>query len=408
MSILLLAASLIFPTNGVPCTNCPLSSANVLTNDPFLHFVGDRLVEHSADFQLNTWQWYAAPNTNQIHVYDENGVLLPAYDEPNGEVHHDIYGLWGQSPHASNQVLAVIDSGQHGRLCASVAGSPAGDGTNMAGIARGVQLRRYETAAYGEQQVTAQIQQAVADGASVVSMSFGYTGAVKPTNVLHAMRAASNVVFVLAALNQVGDQANARDWLCNEGLSNALCVTAIAKGGELFGHYGDVVAVAAAGRRVPADDAEYGVFIAAPSLVTVEKNFGEPRTVYSTSGTSLATPKVAAVCAHLRELYPSETAVQICERIRVGSEGVGSAWSTYGVRNLNAFRSAIWARHPRLSINRQHVYVSVPESHIVSVQSSAEVTGPWSVLASNVTGDGFPQVVASVGGSNRFFTLSEQ
>lgn len=394
------------PTNA-PCTNCPIVPAvNVFTNDPFLHFDADRRIAFSPAFFLNTWQWYLKSDTNMLHVYDANGVLLPGLDEANGTNHHDIYGLWAQSPHASNQTLAVIDSGQHGRWCASVAGSPSGDGTNMAGMARGVKLRRYETVAYGESEVVEQINQAVADGASIISMSFGYVTSQKPTNVVEAMREATNVVFVLAALNGIADEDKSRDWLCLEQLPNTLCITAVTKAGELLGVYGtNTVDVGAAGRRTPCDDESYGVFIPPPVSFVPETVFGDPRTMSSQSGTSLATPLVAGVCAHLRELYPLETAPEICDRIRVGAQETGTAWSLYGVKNLNASRSALWSRVTKFSISHEWVSLSVPTNQTVTVSNSSDLIS-WTVFATNLTGDGFPHPIAPVSNNvNQFFKL---
>lgn len=383
---------------GGGCTNClPTYVVNPLTNDTLYHFDPARRIPFDTNFSLNTWQWYLRADTNALHVFDALGNYLPNYDEANAATHHDISTLWLHQPHASNQVVAVIDSGLHGRWCASVLGSPAGDGEGLAGAGRGVQLRRYETVAYGSSEVTAQIRAAVADGAGVISMSFGYTSSTKPTNVIAAMREASNVVFCLSALNGVGPEDTSRDWLCKEQLPNALCVTAIAKGGELFGAYGTNISTGAAGRRVPVDDTAFGTFIPAPLSFGGEPIFGEPRTLSSQTGTSLAAPLVAGVVAHLREAYPSETAAQMCERIRVSNDpGVS-------VPHLNAFRALQWTRVPKLTIDRTAVYAAAGVGQSAVVEQSSDLN-EW-VALTNIIGTGWPQPVAGVSSGQKFYRM---
>lgn len=79
----------------------------------------------------------------------------------------------------------------------------------------------------------------------------------------------------------------------------------------------------------------------------------------------------------------------------IGAQEIGTAWSIYGVKNLNASRSAQWSRVPKLSISHDTVSLSVPTNQTVNVMVSSNLLS-WSLFATNLTGDGFPHPIVAV------------
>ena len=216
-----------------------LPAASLLTFDPA------RRVAYDSNFTLNTFHWDAAADTNEVRVFDVLDNVLPQYDETQGSAHADWNEAHATMTHGQHQTVAVLDQGQHGALVADTVATYAPCASVL-----------IVPTTYGDADVAAKIM-ALPESMGSVCMSFGFTSSKPPTNTLNAMRARTNILFTLAALNGFGSEDNSRDWLCLAALPNAMCITASTHGDEIFGAYGSNVTLAAAGRRVPADDAEF-------------------------------------------------------------------------------------------------------------------------------------------------------
>ena len=371
------------------CTNCPVQlPVNGLTNDPLLHFDATRRVPFSEQYQLNTWQWWTHADTNALHVYDASGNYLPGLDEANCTNHANLLAAWHVQPHASNVLVAVIDQGLHGAQVASMAAAPGGDGLGMAGAARRVPVLVLPTH-YGAGQVAQLIQQATQNGARLINLSFGYVDATPPVSVIEAMTTNSGVLFVLAALNGIGSEDNSRDWLCLAQLPNAICVTATTKAGTVFGAYGTNIHVGAPGRRVVVDDDSFP-FPASPANLSDEPT-GEPRGLWSVTGTSFAAGLVSGIAALCMERHPTDTPAQIVERLCVSAGPIAGPYQTR-CGGVDAFKALTWCREPWLGIGRDAVLVGGPAGSVATVGTSAEPGGPW-VAWATVTNTGWPQAL---------------
>lgn len=364
-----------------------LLAVQCLANDPLLTFDAARRTPFSSAYSLNVWQWWADADTNAIHVYDAGGNYLPALDEPNGTNHAALAAAWRIQPHANSTPVAVIDQGLHGAQVASMLGAPE-DGAGIVGAARSVPVLTLATH-YGAGQVAGLIVSAVNAGAKVVNMSFGYVDAVPPVSVIEAMRTNDGVLFVLAALNGIGPEDNSRDWLCLSQLPNAICVTASTKAGDLFGAYGTNVTLAAPGRRVVVDDHSFP-FPPTPTSAGDDVPQGEPRGLWSVTGTSFAAPIVAGIAALCIERH-GETPAQIVERLCVSAVPVPGVHQTR-CGGVNAERALTWCRVPVLSIRREALSVGGPAGSVVTLGTSTAPGGPW-VTWATVTNTGWMQAL---------------
>lgn len=370
------SGQIIFPTNE-PCTNCQINSP--LYCYPFLelttnHFSPFQPSIHP-EYHVATWQWWARASTNQIHVYDGSGNYVPASDEADGTNSISLTDAWAIQPYASNQVVAVIDNFNdgHGQLVSALISRDDCDG--FVGVARGAVLLKIQSS-FGSSEVATQIQFAVSQGASVINMSFGYGNGAN--EVVQAIRAASNVVFVVAGLNghrfdggELNDASGYIDRIPQAGLLNVVCVTASTKAGLLFDAVtGTNVLLAAPGRRV----------------LSLDK---------SCTGTSFSAPMVAGACALLRERYQEESVAQIIERLREGVDKT-AYWSNRCVSGgtLNVYRSLIYARTNQLTIGRNGMFAAGAKGTVSLVESSEDLQS-WT-FTTNTTNDGFPIYVAGV------------
>lgn len=351
----------------------PCFAASLLTFDPA------RRIPFDANFALNTFHWDAAPDTNWVRVFDVLNNVLSQYDETQGSAHASWNEAHTTMTHGQHQTVAILDAGQHGALVADT----------VATYAPCVNILIVPTT-YGDADVAAKIL-ALPESVGGVCMSFGYTSSKPPTLTLNAMRARTNILFSLAALNGFGSEDNSRDWLCLANLPNAVCVTASTHGDEIFGAYGSNVTLAAAGRRVPADDSEFP-FPAA--IKSTEEVVGEPRALWSVTGTSLAAPRVAAAAALVSEKFPLDTPPQIAARLCAGANktpywlGLTRCGSLNVARSLNA---------PRLQMTLGGL---IAPAGVIFTATMPD--GPWTPWLTNLS-DGL--IPVSLNETQRFWKL---
>ena len=278
----------------------------------------------------------------------------------------DARSLWEGWPEGASVTVAVIDSGvdsshddlddnvvtaghscherdlhSHGTHVAGIASAESGNQFAVAGIAprariMPIKLPLADAPYDGDcaQEVWSlpqAIQLAVENGADVINMSLGgvwHESEPLPTTLEVAIHLAttSNVVLVAAAGNRGLKFAN----------RNAPEIPAI---------HSDVISVAAVtrtGQRAPFSTANRWVNIAAPGaeiVSTVPCQGGQCGTGLK-DGTSMATPVVSGVVAHMKARYPDATSAQVRQALydtalQPGSTRPGVRTNDYG-----------WGDHP--------------------------------------------------------------
>ena len=273
----------------------------------------------------------------------------------------DAWSLWQGWPEDARVTVAVIDSGvdsshadlddnivsagrscheqdldSHGTHVAGIASAESGNQFAVAGIAPRARVMPIKVpltdtphdsdCAQEVVSLVQAIQRAVEHGADVINMSIGavwHESQPFPTTLETALHLAttSNVVMVAAAGNRGLKFAN----------RNAPEIPAM---------HSDVISVASVtrtGQRDPTSTSNRWVNIAAPGaqiLSTVPCRSGQCGTDLK-SGTSMATPVVTGVVAHMKARYPTATPAQIRQALyetglQPGSTDPGSRTNDYG------------------------------------------------------------------------------
>lgn len=194
------------------------------------------------------------------------------------------------------------------------------------------------------------------NGVHVVNMSFGSLGAfTQVTDQIVAGYHQNNIVFVASAGNDFGGPVRfpAR-------LSEVIAVTAVDQNNVRanFANVGPEVELAAPGVAVPSTSLPSGSNCTSGGLVS------------DCSGTSMATPHVSGTAALLRAAFPSESNVQIRERLRAAALDLGPAGfdQEYGNGLLDA---------------RKAIALAISISGPSVVQAGSQHT--WSALVSGGT-----------------------
>ena len=213
------------------------------------------------------------------------------------------------------------DAYGHGTHVAGTIAARGNDGFGVSGVAWQASLmplRVLDAEGYGDTSDLIQAYAlAAATGAKIVNLSLG--GAQPSQAEYDAMRAASGVLFVVAAGNGGGDgkgddndyadndsrdDAYVESFPCEYNLPNVLCVAATRRNDELasFSNYGEkTVDIAAPGSGIVSDSIRDGII----SLEEIEDG------IASKSGTSMAAPHVAGAAALLLSENPDLTPWQV-------------------------------------------------------------------------------------------------
>ncbi len=181
--------------------------------------------------------------------------------------------------------------GGHGSNCSGVIGAIKNNGTMGLGVAPdvniySVQICNYKGEIYGSDEVEA-MKMAIEKGVNVVSMSFGGPGYSAAMQELCNQAAENGITLVAAAGNDTSDSVS-----YPAGYNNVLSVAAINKDDGLssFSNYGSWVDIAAPGGEVDYEARKYKDPICSIGA-------GPATEATMMSGTSQATPQVAAVAA---------------------------------------------------------------------------------------------------------------
>jgi subtilisin family serine protease len=238
------------------------------------------------DLAPNAWS-----NPGEAGALGTNG----ADDDNNGFV-DDTRG-WDFTSTGDN---TPADGDGHGTHVAGTATARGGDGNGVAGVSW--QSRVMPVRVLGDDgtgtlsDVISGYGYAARNGADVVNASLG--GAGRSQAEEDAIRAASDVLFVVAAGNDANDNDTTPDYPCAHDLANVICVAASDQNDGLagFSNYG-----------------ASSVDLAAPGVNVASTFIDEPgyEPFAFLSGTSMASPHVAGVAALVLARSPSASVADL-------------------------------------------------------------------------------------------------
>lgn len=214
-------------------------------------------------------------------------------------------------------------TGNHGTACAGIAAATFNNAVGVSGVAGNSLVLPVAFQSWTDAEVAAGINWATANGAHVISMSFGWN-AWSPAVIDPAIQNAfnNNVVMCVAthnhnaaitypATNPLVMAVGASDQIDNRK-------TPLSPDGEGWGsNFGPQISVVAPGVLIPTTDRQGSV-----GYNTSAGTAGDYTLTFN--GTSSATPHVAGLAALLRSAYPTLTNVQIRNLIEQTSEKVGA------------------------------------------------------------------------------------
>lgn len=226
----------------------------------------------------------------------------------------------------------------HGTACAGIVAATINNGAGVAGVAGACQILPVAFVTWSDAEIAAGIGYATANGANVISMSFGgYT--IDPLVVDPSILAAFNAGLVMCAATH-----NYNSGSITYPATNALVMgvgasdqvddrkSPTSPDGEVWGsNFGPEISVIAPGVLVPTTDQQgadgYNVDGTGGSWAGVNyPSFGDPAGDYVTvfDGTSAATPHVAGLAALLLSAYPTLTNVEVRTLIERTADKTGT------------------------------------------------------------------------------------
>jgi probable HAF family extracellular repeat protein len=219
-------------------------------------------------------------------------------DDANGYI-DDVYGI-----NTINNTGNPMDDNQHGTHVAGTIGAVGNNGIGVTGVAWNVKLMACKFINEGGSGSTYDaarcIDYAVSKGAKILSNSWG--GSEYSQTLYNAINAAKqkDVIFVAAAGNNAFNTDQGVFYPASYELDNVISVAATTRTDELasFSNYGIS-----------------SVDIAAPGTETLSTGHLSDSDYITLQGTSMATPHVSGALALLREQFPSESYLQLINRL---------------------------------------------------------------------------------------------
>jgi len=209
-------------------------------------------------------------------------------------------------------------TGNHGTACAGIVAATYNNGTGVTGVAGDARILPVAFDAWTDVEVAAGINYASANGASIISMSFGWNG-WSPAIIDPAIQSAFNNDLVMCvathnyngpitypATNPLVIAVGASDEVDNRK-------TPASPDGEPWGsNFGPQISVVSPGVHIPTTDRQGAAGYNATDYDLVF------------NGTSSATPHVAGLAALIRSVYPTLDNMQVRAHIERTAQKVGA------------------------------------------------------------------------------------
>jgi thermitase len=267
-----------------------------------------------------SWQWGLSKISAEPAWDIEKGrgsVIIAIVDTGIDYNHEDLSGKVIKGYDFVNSDTDPADDHGHGTHIAGIAGAVTNNGIGVAGLAWNCKLLAIKClnseGKETDDSCARAVQYAADYGADVINMSWGGTDHSETLKTACDYAYNRGCLLVAAAGNDGEDVK-----YYPAAYSNVIAVAATDSSDKKawFSNYGDWIDVAA-----PGDD----IYSTEPG-----------NDYWYDSGTSQATPYVAALCALLFSKHPSWTNTQVAERIKEKAEDIGDG---LGAGRINAYRA---------------------------------------------------------------------
>jgi subtilisin family serine protease len=228
-------------------------------------------------------------------------------DDNNGYI-DDVYGI-----DARNADTDPFDDNRHGTHCAGTIAAVGNNGKGVTGVAWQAKIMALKFlgakgSGYNSDALTC-IQYATANGAQIMSNSWGGGGYSQALRDAIAAARAQGILFVASAGNSSANSDTAPQYPANYQEDNVVAVAATDRTDALgsFSNYGNG-----------------SVEIAAPGVKILSLGHTTDDAYTTLSGTSMAGPHVAGALALLKAQFPADTYRQLINRLQNGADQLPS------------------------------------------------------------------------------------
>ncbi len=259
-----------------------------------------------------------------IQLGDPNSVLVAVIDTGVDYNHPDLVNQYISGGYDYvNDDTDPMDDHSHGTHCAGIIAATINNSIGIAGVANVsiIAYKVFDSGGYGsDYDAASAIINATNLGADVLSNSYGFPSS-NPVLADAIAYAATNDVVVVVSAGNSGAPVSSYPALYPEVIT--VSATDASDIPASFTSYGDAINVAAPGVDI---------------WSTVPVSMGS---YDSKSGTSMAGPHVAGVCALIRAEFPSFTAVQVKQHLQNSADDLGPVgWDEYyGYGRVNAYKA---------------------------------------------------------------------
>jgi subtilisin family serine protease len=236
---------------------------------------------------------------SQMWVNPGEILGIPGVDDDGNGFVDDIHGI-----NAITMTGDPMDDNNHGSHCSGTIGAAANNGRPHVGVAWEVRLMGCKFLSAGgfgaNSDAITCIDYAVANGARILSNSWGGGGATQALRDSIAAARAAGVLFVAAAGNSGSDNDSFPFYPSNYDLDNIIAVTAMNRFDGLAGF-------SCFGRTT--------VDLGAPGVDIYSSTAASDTSYGFMDGTSMAAPHVSGVAALILARYPNASLLELRERL---------------------------------------------------------------------------------------------